>query len=215
MDKDFFVFDLDGTLIDSSGDIANAANRTLQSLGHCTMKKEAIKDKIGWGVKMLLENLMPDEEAAVLEVGRKMFLAYYGQSLLVETCLYPGVSQTLRSLSENGKKMAILTNKPEGLSRSIINGLELDPLFISITGGDTFEVKKPDPLPLESLMSDAGVCPANTVIVGDSPIDCETGRAAGVFTVGVSYGFRPVKELKDAGCDMIISDFVTLGDVFL
>ncbi|MFQ5353461.1 MAG: HAD family hydrolase [Thermodesulfobacteriota bacterium] len=215
MQKDLLVFDLDGTLIDSSGDIANAANRTLLSLGHASMEKEAIRDKIGWGVNMLLRGLMPGEEAAVLATARERFLAYYGEALLVETRLYPGVLQTLLSLKKNGKKLAVLTNKPEVLSRRIIKDLELEAFFVNIAGGDTFDVKKPHPAPLESLMREAGVTAANTVLVGDSPIDCETGAAAGVFTIGVSYGFRPLIELDNAGCDMIIRDFTTLGEVFL
>ncbi|MFQ5480555.1 MAG: HAD family hydrolase [Thermodesulfobacteriota bacterium] len=215
MEKELFVFDLDGTLIDSSGDIANAANRTLKSLGHGLMDKEDIKEKIGWGVNMLIQTLMPDEDAAVHLTARSKFLAYYGEHLLGETCLYEGVFETLTHFKKSGKKLAILTNKPEGLSRRIINALDLEGFFINITGGDTFATRKPDPAALRYIMGEAGVAPVDTVLVGDSPIDCATGAAAGVFTVGVSYGFRPVKELKEANCDMIIDNFTALREIFL
>ncbi len=215
MEKDLLVFDLDGTLIDSSGDIANAANRTLVSFGHDAMSKRAIVEKIGWGVNMLLKTLMPDESAAVLADARGRFLAYYGEALLDETCLYPGVLETLVKFHEKGVKLAILTNKPENLSRRIIKSLDLEPLFINITGGDSLDVRKPHPAPLEQIMDEAAVERRAAAFVGDSPIDCETGAAAGVFTVGVSYGFRPLSELREAGCDMIIDEFTALGEIFL
>jgi len=214
MNKGLIVFDLDGTLIDSSGDIAGAANRTLESFGLPPMDRAAIKDNIGWGVNMLLMKLMPGIKGKVLESARERFLEFYEERLLVETRLYPGVVETLSWLGKRRKKMAILTNKPEALSRRIVKEFSLDHIFINITGGDTFSVRKPHPLPLTRIMEGAGMAPADTAFVGDSPIDCETGSAAGVFTVGVSYGFRPVAELKERGCDMIISNFGMLGEVF-
>ncbi len=213
MKKDLLVFDLDGTLIDSSGDIAHAANRTLESFGKTPMARAAIKDNIGWGVNMLLERLMPGIEDRELERARAAFLAFYGERLMEETRLYPGVLDTLLYFRKRGKKLAILTNKPEALSRRIIKEFSLSDVFINIIGGDTFTQRKPDPAPLISIMEQAGTAPENTVFVGDSPIDCETGARAGVFTVGVSYGFRPVKELKDACCDMIISEITVLGEI--
>jgi len=210
MEKQLFVFDLDGTIIDSSGDIAVAANRTLASFGYLHMQKEAIKDNIGWGVNMLLEKLMPGIEGLDLDEARKRFLAFYGERLTLETRLYPGVPETLLSLRKKGKKMAILTNKPEALSRKIIKAFSLCDFFFNITGGDTFAERKPHPAPLLRIMEEAVAAPAETVFVGDSPIDCRTGSAAGVLTVGVSYGFRPVEELKTNDCDIIISKFECL-----
>ncbi len=215
MEKELLVFDLDGTLIDSSGDIANAANRTLTSMGYASMDKAAIKEKIGWGVNMLIQALLPNEDAAVHAAARSRFLAYYGESLLCETCLYPGVRDTLAYFKEKGKKLAILTNKPENLSRKIIKALDLESIFMNITGGDTFKTRKPHPASLRFIMGEAAATAEDTVLVGDSPIDCETGAAAGVFTLGVSYGFRPVEELKEAHCGMIIDDFTSLREIFL
>ncbi len=214
MKKELFVFDLDGTLIDSSGDIAHAANRTLQSFGRGTMDKEKIKENIGWGVNMLLSKLMPGIDEKTLERARSLFLAFYGGRLMEETRLYPGVLDTLMRFKKMGKKLAILTNKPEDMSKRIINELSLGEVFINIIGGDTFTLRKPHPAPLERLMEEAGTAPEDTIFVGDSPIDCQTGAAAGVFTVGVSYGFRPVEELKSSGCDIIISEFALLGEIF-
>jgi phosphoglycolate phosphatase len=214
MNKGLIVFDLDGTLLDSSGDISDAANRTLESFGMAPMDKAAIKDNIGWGVNMLLKKLIPGIKDKDLDSARERFLEFYEERLVEETGLYPGVAETLSRLEEKGKKLAILTNKPEALSRRIIKEFSLDNLFTNITGGDTFSVRKPHPLPLTRIMEGAGMAPSATAFVGDSPIDCETGCAAGVFTVGVSYGFRPVAELKESGCDMIISKFTMLEEVF-
>jgi len=214
MEKQLFVFDLDGTLIDSSGDIAVAANRTLESFGCLPMPKEAIKDDIGWGVNMLLKKLMPGIDGLDLDEARKRFLAFYGEGLIVETRLYPGVMDTLLILRKKGKKMAILTNKPEALSRRIIKAFSLCDVFFNITGGDTFLERKPHPAPLLRIMEEATTAPSETVFVGDSPIDCRTGSAAGVLTVGVSYGFRPVEELKTNDCDIIISKFECLKEFF-
>jgi len=209
-----FVFDLDGTLIDSSGDIAVAANRTLESYGRPPMEREAIKEKIGWGVNMLLAQLMPGIDEAVLLEARSRFLAFYGENLMVETRLYDGVRETLFSMRERGRELAILTNKPEGLSRRIISELGLEDLFVDIVGGDTFSERKPHPAPLLHIIREAGVGTYETIFVSDSPIDCETGRRAGVFTVGVAYGFRPVEELKDACCETIIDSFGALLEMF-
>lgn len=214
MEKGLFVFDLDGTLIDSSGDIANSANRTLESFGRAAMDRDDIRESIGWGVNMLLRKLMPGIDDKTLDTARQRFLAFYGARLMDETRPYPGVLDTLKYLRKSGKKLAILTNKPEEMSRRIIKELGLESAFISIVGGDTFAVRKPDPTPLLRLMESAGSIPADTVFVGDSPIDCETGARADVFTIGVSYGFRPVKELKDAGCEVIISKFSILKEIF-
>ncbi len=214
MERDFFVFDLDGTLIDSSGDIAHAANRVLQAFGREVMEKEEIKEKIGWGVNMLLGQLMPDLDETELLEARSHFLAFYAEHLMDETRLYDGVRATLISLRQRGRRMAILTNKPEGLSRRIVSSLGLEDLFLDIVGGDTFRERKPDPAPLLRIMGEAGVVPGQTVLVGDSPIDCETGRRAGVFTVGVSYGFRPVEELREASCERIIHQFRSLLELF-
>jgi len=214
MERELFVFDLDGTLIDSSGDIAHAANRVLESYGREPMEKEAIKEKIGWGVNMLLAQLMPGLDEARLQEARSRFLAYYGERLMVETRLYEGVRETLLAFRQRGRRMAVLTNKPEGLSRRIIAELDLEDLFLDIVGGDTFAERKPDPTPLIHIMREAGAGPGATVIVGDSPIDCETGRRAGTFTVGVSYGFRHVEELREASCGTIIDEFRALGEIF-
>src|SRR3990172_5670386 len=132
--KDLIIFDLDGTLVDSSGDIAHAANRTLREMGFPSMTVSEIKANVGWGVRSLLEKVMPNEPAERIDEARRLFF----------------------------------------------------------------------------IMKSLGIESADTVFVGDSAIDCESGASAGVFTIGAAYGFRGKEELKKAGCGMIIEKFFQL-----
>lgn len=212
---DLIIFDLDGTLIDSSEDIAWAANRTLAAFGYGQRSIATIKEHIGWGVKPLLEKLMPDEGADKISEAREKFLEFYGGHLLVDTVLYQGVEDTLRHFTGLDKKMAIITNKPVGLTLRILDELNIAGLFNMVLGGDSLPNKKPHPEPVEKTFKGLGVEPARTVIVGDSPVDCEAGRAAGTYTIGVSYGFRGRRELEEAGCGIIIDRFPELKDYLL
>lgn len=212
-DADHLLFDLDGTLVDSSLDIAHAANLTLSGLGYGTRPLEYIKERIGWGVKMLLVQLLPDEPPEKIEEARARFLEHYGGALTVHTAPYPGVMETMTRFRDLGKVMAVVTNKPEGLSVRLLEELGLDGFFRMVVGGDSVEQKKPHPEPILKVMEGLGADPARTVFVGDSPVDCESGRAAGVRTVGVSYGFRGVEELTGAGCDVIIDRFSDLENI--
>ena len=187
--KELLAFDLDGTLIDSSGDIAWAANKTLGDFGYEGESPGSVKEKIGSGVVVLLERLMPEENPARIAAARDIFLTYYSHHLVVDPSLYPGVMETLVHFMDMGKTMAIITNKPKALADGILDVFGLGVFFGAVAGGDTFSNRKPHPEPLEEVMRSCGAAPAETVFVGDSLIDAETGRRAGVFTVGVSYGF--------------------------
>ncbi len=207
------VFDLDGTLIDSSRDIAFSANETLKSLGLPEKPVKEVVEAIGWGVMMLLEQLMPGRNPQELASARERFLGFYGAHLTDQTVLYPGVPDTLAYFRGIGKKMSVVTNKPEGLAVRVIEELGLAPFFDSVVGGDTLPVKKPDPGTLLTVIAEAGGVPSSTVMVGDSPIDCETGNKAGVKTIGVTYGFRGRRELEVAGCALLIERFPELKEV--
>lgn len=208
--SDLVIFDLDGTLIDSSRDIAWSANMVLHSMGYERLDMEVIKESIGWGVKNLLEKLMPEEAPESIESARLKFLDFYGGHLVVETTIYPGVVETLEYLRSSGKKMAIVTNKPHALSVAILDELKLKGYFGAVLGGDSLPNKKPHPEPVEKVLSLLGAAPSASVIVGDSPVDCEAGRSAGVGTVGVTYGFRGRRELECAGCDFILDSILEL-----
>jgi len=219
MHKDLLIFDLDGTLIDSSSDIAWAANKTLSHMGHKEETVEHIRQNIGWGVTALLEKLLPDEGPDVITVAREKFLEVYASHLVVDTYIYPDVRETIRHFSEKGKKMAVVTNKPEGLSIKILEEFGLSGSFLMVVGGDTLPSRKPDPAPLLKVINDLRVEAAAAVFIGDSPIDSETGKKAGVFTIGVEppqgvpYGYRGNVNLVDIGFDLLVKDFRELQSV--
>ncbi|MBI5235220.1 MAG: HAD-IA family hydrolase [Deltaproteobacteria bacterium] len=211
LEKDLLIFDLDGTLIDSSADIAAAANRTIESMGYARRAVDEIKADIGWGVKTLLERLMPNEPPDRIEAGRRMFLDFYGAHLVVDTYVYPGVQDTLEHFKRLGKKMAVVTNKPVKLSERVLTRFALRDYFLTVIGGDSFANRKPHPEPVEAALKAAGASSHEAVLIGDSPIDCEAGAAALVSTIGVSYGFRAKDELN--GCIVVIDGFDELKNI--
>ena len=211
IEKELLAFDLDGTLIDSSGDIAWTANKTLNHFGYEPRSPDSVRSKIGSGVVVLLERLMPEENPERIAEAKEIFLKHYAGHLVVDTHLYPGVMETLAHFRDMGKSMAIITNKPRAFADAILDELGLGPFFGVVAGGDTFANRKPHPEPLEEVMRACGVTPARTVFVGDSLIDAETGLRAGVFTVGVSYGFGGSGPL--AGFNIVIEAFRELKGI--
>lgn len=209
-ETDLILFDLDGTLVDSSDDIAWAANQTLLSMGHRERDIEAIKEGIGWGVKVLLQRLMPDEGPEGIDRAREKFLEYYWHHLIVKTTLYPGVRETLDYYERLNKRMAVVTNKPIKFTERILKELSLSGFFRMVLGGDSLTNRKPHPEPVEKVISTLAASRERTVIVGDSPTDCEAGKNAGIMTIGVEYGFRGRKELEKAGFCVIIREFPEL-----
>ena len=213
--RDLIIFDLDGTLVDSSEDIAWVANRTLEVMGRTTMIEAAIKERIGWGVGMLLRQIMPGESPERLREAKGIFLDLYAGHLVVKSALYPGVAETVDRLSRAGKTLAILTNKPHALSVEIVKRLFGDAIFAELVGGDSLTKRKPDPEPVKYIMDSLGAGVSDSVIVGDSPVDVEAGKGAGIYTIGAAYGFRGVVELEEAGADVIIERFPELVDILI
>lgn len=212
---DLIIFDLDGTLIDSSQDIAWCANKTLASLGYAERDPAEIVGHIGWGVKPLLEKLMPGQAAERIAEARLKFLEFYGGHLVVETTLYPGVAEILEHLKSGGKQMAIVTNKPEGLASSILEVLGLKDYFRLVLGGDSLPNRKPHPEPIEKAIKELSAAPSRTIVVGDSPVDCEAAKGAGAYAIGAAYGFRGKDELEAAGCDIIVDDVPALKSIII
>ena len=205
---ELIIFDLDGTLIDSSEDIAWAVNKTLRQMGFEELSYQAIKERIGWGVKMLLEKALPNEKHNLVKEAREIFMGYYSGHLLVKTKLYPNVADVLR-LFKN-KKLAIATNKPLNLTQKILDGLNISDYFKKVVGGDDVQNKKPAPEAIEIILRELNALQKETIFVGDSMIDIEAGKKAEVITIGAAYGFRGRQELKEAGADVIIEDIKEL-----
>jgi len=196
------IFDLDGTLVDSRVDITNAINYAVKEYGIGSFSVQEITSMVGRGVTKLIEDLIkPYPEILPKDVIDK-FLYYYERHLLDNTKAYPGVKEVLEELKEY--KKAVISNKREYLSRKTLEGLGLLKYFEVILGSDSVPEKKPSPVPVLTVLDRLRISPAEALIVGDSDLDIMAGRAAGIKTAGVTYGYRPVEVLKDA--DYLIND---------
>jgi len=198
------VFDLDGTLVDSKLDLALSVNAMRGDMGLAPLSLDLIASYVGHGVTLLvrrsLGNLATSEN---VEKGLAFFLDYYRCHMLDHTAPYPGVAEALAKLSS--LRMAVLTNKPVNFSREMLSRLGFAPSFAYIYGGNSFPQKKPDPVGLLKLMEDLHLSARQTLMIGDSDTDVLTGRNAGVWTCGVTYGFG-AHTLQIVSPDVLIDD---------
>ena len=189
------LFDLDGTLIDSEKDLAASVNAMLRHFGRKELPLEVIDTYIGDGAPMLIRRALGDPaHAATVQEALNFFMLHYREHKLDTTLPYAGIPVALdRASICNGRarQMAVLTNKPVRASRDIIAGLGLSKYFFQTYGGNSFETKKPDPLGAQTLMTEAGAAPEETIMVGDSEVDVLTARNANLWSIGVTYGFAP------------------------
>jgi phosphoglycolate phosphatase len=206
------VFDLDGTLIDSSRDLAAAVNRALQRTapGVGRLAEDVVRSFIGSGARVLITRSLAQAgvSRSVDEV-LPVFLEEYERGLLDATRLYPGTAEALERL--RFCPLAVLTNKPGDMSRAILEGLGVADRFFRIYGAGDVDARKPDPAGLRRIAAEAGVEPQAAVMVGDSGIDVQTGRAAGALTAGVTYGFD-TGSFRDDPPDLLVSSLTELAD---
>jgi phosphoglycolate phosphatase len=207
---DVVAFDLDGTLADTAPDLAAALNHVLAGLGRPRVDPEKVRHLVGDGARALLRRALGEDEEEV-ERALPLYLDYYAANICVGTRLYPGVERALDGLAARGARLAICTNKRERMAHLLIEALGWRGRFAAIVGADTLAVRKPDPAPLVEAVARAGGA-KNTrraAFVGDSIIDAETARAAGVPFVAVSFGFsdRPVEALR---ADAVIDSYDAL-----
>ena len=209
---DLAIFDLDGTLIDSKLDLAHSVNAARAHLGLPPLANETVYSYVGNGAPVLIKRSLgtaasDTNVAAALE----FFLAYYREHMLDNTVLYPGVRNALDRMLHAGVPLAVLTNKPVRISVDIMAGLGLGGHFRHIYGGNSFEFKKPHPIGIDTLVSQLNADRGKTVMVGDSNVDMETARAAGVQACGVTYGFNP-ETLKTTPPDFLVDSLEQLAD---
>jgi len=209
---DLVIFDLDGTLIDSRLDLANAVNAMRVHMGMRPLDNERVYTYVGNGAPVLVRRALGEQAGeAEIQEGLEFFLEHYREHDLDHTTLYPGVQESLDRLRTAGKRMAVLTNKPLQMTRHIVDGLGVGDYFFRVYGGNSFDFKKPNPIGVETLMREAGVDRARTLIVGDSSVDVDTARNAGVFCCGVTYGFQP-ETLADPAPDLLVDRMEQLAD---
>ncbi len=183
-----FLFDLDGTLIDSKLDLVNSVNFMLREMQREVLPLTTVAGYIGHGApRLVADALGPDAAEADRKRGLEIFLAHYSEHNLGATRAYPGVVEGLNALQD--RPLAVLTNKPAKMSVEILDALGLRKYFRAVYGGDSFEKKKPDPTGALAILKDLGAGPREAAMVGDSGVDIQTARNAGMLAIAVNYGF--------------------------
>jgi phosphoglycolate phosphatase len=202
------VFDLDGTLVDTAPDLAVAVNHVLEQAGVEPVPAAELRPFIGHGARAMVDAGLRLRKvalpAAELDRLHERFLVFYAANIAVLSRPFEGVVEVLDALLEAGARLAVCTNKLEGLSRMLLRQLGLGERFAAIAGRDTFAVFKPAPGHLTGTIAMAGGRPERAAMVGDSEVDFATAAAAGIPSIGVTFGYTPVpvRELSpDAAID--------------
>jgi len=213
------IFDLDGTLIDSRLDLVHSVNAALRHIARPELPDDVIASYVGDGAPILIQRALRAEAAdeALVRRGLEFFLSYYREHKLDHTTVYPGITQALSAIQGSSnratRKLAVLTNKPVNPSRAIVDALGMGQFFAQVYGGNSFATKKPDPEGARRLLEETGLKPEQAAIVGDSHVDVRTGRNAGMWTVGVTYGFAP-HTLESEASDVMVDTAEELAAVF-
>jgi phosphoglycolate phosphatase len=211
------VFDLDGTLIDSRLDLIHSVNAMLRHLGRPELDGDVIASYVGDGAPALVRRALENtDDEALLGAALDYFRAYYRVHKLDHTTVYEGIPEALSGLAHSSsgaqRIMAVLSNKPVNPSRDIVQALGLGHFFVRVYGGNSFPTKKPDPLGVQTIMQETGVAADEALIIGDSSVDVLTGRNAGLWTCGVTYGFAP-QSLAEVAPDVVVETPQELAEV--
>ncbi len=198
------LFDLDGTLVDSGRDIAAAINHTLEDLGLVPLPQDEVLGYVGDGVRRLMERVLRKLERDDVDEQIKNFRAYYREHALDNTLPYPGLPEILRDLRP--ARVGVVTNKPGYFARMILDGLSLSEYFGVLIGGDETENMKPDPEPIFAACEKLGLPPAAGIMIGDYHNDIQAGRAAGMSTCGVLWGFAGSEPVMATKPDYLAAD---------
>ena len=200
------IFDLDGTLVDTLEDIADAMDRVLAFEGVPGHTYDAYRYLVGHGIRNLVTESLPPGRRDDETVGRcfARMIADYGAHALVKTHVYDGVPELVRALRAGGVQLAVHSNKSDELTRHVVSAL-LDPAdFVAVNGARADAPLKPDPAVALAIAARFGLPPARVVYLGDSLVDMRTATAAGMFAVGAAWGFRTREELVESGAAAVI-----------
>lgn len=205
--KSYIIFDLDGTLLNTIDDLADATNYALTQLGFPTHGRWVYPDMVGNGVSKLIERALPDDARSEKNIRNALaaFKEYYNEHCTDATVPYPGIAELITDLTAKGVNLAVTSNKYELAVSKIIHYYFPDANFRAILGNVEGMPRKPDPSIVFKALSMCPTPKAQVLYVGDSGVDMETARRACVESVGVTWGFRPITELKQAYADHIIS----------
>ncbi|GGK14214.1 phosphoglycolate phosphatase [Luteimonas terricola] len=205
------LFDLDGTLVDSAADIAEAVNRTLDELGHPRQPEATVRAWIGLGTRVLLDSALRHAGSRhTVDEEMPRLMRHYGDCLLLNARLYRGTVDALDALAADGVTMTICTNKPERYVRPLLDAMGITRYFDGIVGGDTLPERKPHAMPLLHLVAMHGRQVEECLMVGDSEADAGAAHAAGMDLVLVRHGYPRDFDLEQAGAVAVLDDLATL-----
>ncbi len=204
---DIYLFDLDGTILDSGKDIAVAVNYALKKLNREPLPENEIIKHVGYGGKRLIEGVLKTSNEELIKEGVNLFREYYFSNLTTYSKPYPFVEDVLKNLKSKGKYLGVVTNKYEDLSVQILKELNLFEFFDVVVGGDTTPEKKPHPLPVLHAIENMPINSEKAIIIGDSEADILAGKQSGIKTCLVSYGFGKFDVAKNYNPDFIIDSF--------
>ncbi|MEW5942972.1 MAG: phosphoglycolate phosphatase [Pseudomonadota bacterium] len=205
------VIDLDGTLLDTARDLAEAASRMLRELGRPATEVETIKGYIGNGIARLVKRALTgsmdgEPDAALFERALPLYQKHYADVLTLHTNPYPGVKEGLEALRGAGFRLACITNKAEKFTLPLLKEMGLLDFFELVLSGDTLPKKKPDPLPLRHAAAHFGAKPEEVLLIGDSLNDVQAARAAGCPVFCVPYGYNRGKDVRELDPDAVIGN---------
>ena len=216
---DCILFDLDGTLIETAPEIADAVNDTLGHFGFAAVTQQQVNDWIGHGTRELLIQALAFVQQTPADTVRHLdhfpvieaeFSRHYQRRCGTRSHLYPKVRETLHTLRAAGVRLAVVTNKEGRYTQTVLDAHELAPLFDRVVSGDTLRVKKPDPAGIHDCLGAFGVAPSRALFVGDSSIDVATARNAGIAVWALPYGYNMGEPIEACGPDRVIPDLSAL-----
>ncbi|MCU0763347.1 MAG: HAD-IA family hydrolase [Hydrogenophaga sp.] len=216
---DLVLFDLDGTLIETAPEIADAVNDTLQVFDRPAVSQQQVNDWIGHGTRELLVQALAFTDGASAETVRngssfarieRSFAVHYQRRCGTRSRLYPQVRETLEALRVRGVKLAVVTNKESRYTRTVLESHRLLPLIDRVVSGDTLPMKKPDPMAVHDCLHHFRIRGDRTLFVGDSSIDVATARNAGVAVWALPYGYNMGQPIEASQPDRVIADLSAL-----
>lgn len=203
-----FIFDLDGTLLDTRFDISDAVNHVLEKNDIPVLPEDKIFSFIGNGVAYLLEKCLGKKGMEKYDAVYEDYMTYYHDNISSRTELYEDVIETLDYFSD--RDMVVLSNKPEAMCNKLLKEVKLDKYFKEVCGGDTFGVLKPEKKGVKTLYKKYGVLQEEAIIVGDGPQDINAGKNAGIKVAAVTYGYHSENRLKKENPDLLIDTLSAL-----
>ena len=203
--KKLVIFDLDGTLLNTIADLGNSVNYALEQMGYPTHSLSSVPFMVGNGVRRLIQRAQMDADEATVDKLLDYFRRHYDEHNCDMTEPYKGIPELLRNLNEQGVKIAVASNKYQSAVNKIIKHYFPDIPFVAVCGQEENRPTKPDPSIIFHILNECPTQKKDVLMVGDSAVDMETAHRAGIECVGVTWGFRPVSELRKAYADHIAS----------